>query len=170
MYPYMPEKFVIKCERQTWKGLEIRDVTEGKGIFATIDLEKNSRICNYGGHFVSEEDANEKLIPFEDKCDYLLEFSVTENGKRINFYLNHDESTQTFGKFINHSKLHPNLTTRTYVTKDNQLDVLFIAKKKIAKDSELLWDYGNKYSGVNNCVKSCKLCKSKFSPKVNSSN
>ena len=162
MYPVMPEKFMIKCERQTWRGLEIRNVSEGKGCFSTKELKKDSKICNYGGYFLNEDHAREKLIPFEEKCDYLLEFCVTEKGQRIHFYLNHDESTETFGKFINHSKLHPNLTTRIYATKDNQLDVLFIAKKKIPKDSELLWDYGNQYTGVENCVKSCKLCHSKL--------
>lgn len=159
MYPLMPEKYVLKCERQTWRGVEIRDVTEGRGLFATKEFSKDSIVCNYGGHFVTEEDAREKLIPFQDKCDYLLEFIVRVERKTLKFYRNHDESTHTLGKFINHSSLHPNLTTRTYETRVNQLDVLFIAKKKIPKDSELLWDYGNSYTGVNNCVNSCSICK-----------
>lgn len=79
-------------------------------------------------------------------------------GNWVKLYLNHDDSTHSMGKYINHSKLHPNLTYKIYATKDLKLDVIFFAKSKIVKGSELLWNYGNQFSGVNDCVQSCKKC------------
>ena len=141
-------------ENQAWTGLEIRKVEEGNGVFACVDFKKNDVICNYGGKFLHEKYVKKYLLPFEEKCDYLLELDD-------NCYLNHDSSTSTFGKYINHSKLHPNLNAKIYSTKDSKLDVIFRAKKKIAKGSQLLWNYGKQFSGVKDCVKSCHLCQKK---------
>ena len=146
---------------QDWTGLEIRKVEEGKGVFARIDFKKNQVICNYGGKFLDEKYVKKYLLPFEEKCNYLLEFNEQIDGRFTKLYLNHDSSTETFGKYINHSKLHPNLDIKIYATKDQKLDVIFRAKKKIAKGTELLWNYGRDFSGVNDCVKSCSVCQRK---------
>ena len=61
---------------------------------------------------------------------------INENG--LKFYLNHDASTETFGKYINHSKVHPNLTFKIFIMKDSTLDVIFFAKKKDFKRNRTL--------------------------------
>lgn len=161
-YPFLkriPDEWASKSDKQDWTGLEVLKCAEGKGVFATVDLKKNDVICNYGGHFLNEDYTKKYLLPYEEKCNYLLEMFQKYKGHFQKFYLNHDFSTETFGKYVNHSKLHPNLEFKIYVTEDEKLDVIFIAKKNIAKGSEVLWNYGKSFNGVNDCVKSCSLCK-----------
>ena len=144
---------------QEWTGLEICSVPEGKGVFSTVEFKKNYAIYNYGGIFLSEEYAKAFLLPYEEKCNYLLELHERYKRKWVKFYLNHDASTETFGKYINHSKVHPNLTFKIFITKDSTLDVIFFANKKISKGTELLWNYDKQFSGVKDCVNSCVLCR-----------
>lgn len=157
----VPQKWEPMIASQEWKGLEIRSVAEGKGVFATVTFQKNDVICNYGGKFLTEEYAKTFLLPYEEKCNYLVEMRENFQGNWVNFYLNHDSCSTKFffGKYINHSKLHPNLTFKIYVTKDIKLDFLFFAKMRILKGTELVWNYGSNFSGVNSCVNSCKKCK-----------
>ena len=39
------------------------------------------------------------------------------------------------------------------------LDVIFVAKRDIQVDEEIVWDYGKNYTGVNPCVTLCLKCK-----------
>ena len=154
----LPDDLENKIINQDWKGLQIKAVEEGRGVFACKDFKKNEPICNYGGIFMNHDCAKKNFLPYDEKCDYLLEINQKFEGEYTKFYLNHDNSTETFGKYLNHSKIHPNLSFKIYSTKNNKLDVIFIAKKKILAGSQLLWDYGKSYSGVNACVKSCSKC------------
>lgn len=163
--PFLPEKWEEFVHKQSWPGLQIRDVVEGKGVFSTQEFRKGDIICNYGGNFLEEDYVKKYLIPFEEKCTYLLEMHEKFRESWGKFYLNHNDYTKTIGKFINHSKIHDNLKYKIYVRKDGQLDVLFFAKSKIVPNTELLWNYGKTYSGVEDCVDSCKKCK-KCQPKT----
>ena len=64
------------------------------------------------------------------------------------------------GKYINHSKIHPNLKCRLFVTSKGVIDVLFITIRNIVAGEQLIWDYGNSYDGVQNCVEDCPKCQS----------
>ena len=66
------------------------------------------------GIFLSEEYTKAFLLPYEEKCNYILELSERYKQKWVKFYLNHE----TFGKYINHSKVYPNLTFKIFITKD----------------------------------------------------
>ena len=104
--------------------------------------------------------AEKHLLPFEDKCDYVLELcEMTDNGIK-HIYLNcNPTGSKTYGQLLNHSLLHPNAVTKIYATGKNKLDVIFVAKHDITVDEEIVWDYGKNYSGVNPCVTSCFKCK-----------
>lgn len=156
---FLPERWEEVILNQSWKGLEIRKVAEGKGVFTSVTFTKQQVVCNYGGKFVPEGYVKLYLLPDEEKCNYLLEMRQKYRGNWDTFYLNHDNSTNNFGKYINHSKIHPNLSFKIYITKDMKLDVLFFAKSTIAKGTELVWNYGNNFSGVKDCVESCVKCK-----------
>ena len=151
---------IVASTKQSWPGLEIRNCAEGRGVFAIKEFKKNSPVCNYGGVFLQEEYVKDNLIEDDEKNSYLLELRENYYDVWATLYLNHDKSTHTFGKYINHSKLHPNLTYKIYITKDDKPDVIFFANAKIDRGSELLWNYGNNFSGVKDCVKSCQKCKS----------
>ena len=101
---------------------------------------------NYGGVQVTRNYAEKHLLPFENKCDYVLKLcETTQNGIK-HFYPNcHPTESKTYGQLLNHSSLHPNAITKIYTIEKNKLDVIFFAKHDIRVDEEIVWDYGEKY-------------------------
>ena len=71
-----------KCRNQAWSGLQIRSgLMEGNGIFAQECFIKNTPLCNYGRVQVTSNYAEKYLLPFEDKCDYVLKIcETTDDG------------------------------------------------------------------------------------------
>jgi SET domain-containing protein len=70
--------------------------------------------------------------------------------KRIStiVHLNHNENTpETVGKYINHSKPHKNLKWNILIRSDGTPDIIFTAIKNVDKGTELTWDYGTNYDG-----------------------
>ena len=146
-----------KCGNQDWSGLQIRSgIMEGNGLFAQEHFVKNTPLCNYGGVQVTSNYAEKYLLPFEDKCDYVLKICETTDDGIKHIYLNcHLTESKTYGQLLNHSSLHPNAVTKIYATGKNKLDVIFVAKHDIRVDEEIVWDYGKNYTGVNPCVTLC---------------
>ena len=117
-------------------------------------------MCNYGGVQVTSNHAEKYLLPFKDKCDYVLKICETTNDRMKHIYLNcHLTGSKTYGQLLNHSSLHPYAITKIYATRKDKLDVIFVAKHDIRVDEEIVWDYGKNYTGVNPCVTSCFKCK-----------
>ena len=70
----LPENLMRKCGNQDWSDLQIRSgLMEGNGVFAQEHFVKNTLLCNYGGVQGTRNYAEKYLLPFEDKCDYVLE-------------------------------------------------------------------------------------------------
>lgn len=158
----MPKRLHEKCKQQNWTKIKIVDgLPEGKGVFAICDIERGTYVCNYGGSFLNNRYCEQNLLPFEDKCNYLIEMKENINGRWNKVFLNHDENTtETFGKFLNHSKIHPNVKCQIYVGEEGKfLDILFITTRDVKKGEEIVWDYGSNFSGVGRCVQSCARCK-----------
>ena len=146
----LPENLLRKCRNEDWSGLQIRSgLVEGNGVFAQEHFVKNTPLCNYGGIQLTSNYAEKYLLPFEDKCDYVLELcEMTDNGIK-HIYLNcNPTGSKTYGQLLNH-----------YATGKNKLDVIFVAKCDITVDEEIVWDYGKNYTGVNSCLTSCFKCK-----------
>ncbi len=163
-YPYracLPDTWEEILAKEKLPGLEIREVAEGRGVFATQDFTKGQLVCNYGGILLDEDYVKNQLIDDDEKNKYLVEMTEKKCDDWVTLYLNHDETTSSMGKFINHSRIHANITYRVYVRKNLDLDVVFFAKCAISEGTELLWNYGNKFGGVNDCVQSCVKCKKK---------
>ena len=161
MRKVLPKKLLEQSKQQSWKKIKIVEgLPEGKGVFATENLERGTFVCNYGVFFLKNQYCEKYLLPFDEKCEFLIEMEENCNGILNSFYLNHDQTTAfTFGKYLNHSVLHPNLECRTFAVDDDALDVLFITTKKVKENDQLVWNYGPNYTGVGSCVKSCSLCK-----------
>ena len=157
----LPENLMRKCGNQDLSGLQIRSgLTEGNGVFAQKYFVKNTPLCNYAGVQVTSNYAEKYLLPFEDKCDYVIEICETTNDGIKHIYLNcHWTGSKTYGQLFNHSSLYPNAVTKIYATGKNRLDVIFVAKCDIRVDEEIVWDYGKNHTGVNPCVTSCFKCK-----------
>lgn len=163
----IPDKFKIRCQLQTWEDVQVKSgLKEGRGVVANKVIEKGTAVCNYGGHFLEREYAEKYLLPFEEKCEYLLEMKENFRGKYKFFYLNHDDhSKETFGKYLNHSKKHPNVAIRIYAD-DKKLDVIFVTSRKVKVNEQLVWNYGTQYKGVGECVESCEKCRSRSLNKI----
>ena len=70
----LPDSLHQKCREQSWQGLHIKSgIKEGKGVFSNAFLRKNTALYNYGGVKVSNSFAEKHLLPFDEKCDYLVE-------------------------------------------------------------------------------------------------
>ena len=39
-----------------------------------------------------------------------------------------------------------------------KLEVIFVTLREITKNEQLVWDYGNSYGGVADCVENCTRC------------
>lgn len=66
----------------------------------------------------------------------------------------------SFGRFINHSKKHPNIKPVTHKENGKVKTVLFIAIIDIKAGEELLFNYGDMYhEGVFDCVEGCEKCR-----------
>lgn len=155
----MPEALKRKCIDQNWDHIEIRyGLAEGRGVFTTKTFHAGEVVCNYGGTNVSREVAEKYLLPFEDKCDYVVELFEQSSSGWQKFYLN-CKSELTFGQTLNHSYLHPNVKPDVYSVGPRELDLLFTTVRSIDANEQLVWNYGTKYTGVRPCVQNCKLCR-----------
>ena len=136
----LPENLMRKCGNQDWSGLQIRSgLMEGNGVFAQKHFVKNTPLCNYGGVQVTSNYAEKYLLPFEDKCDYVIKICETTNDGIKHIYLNcHPTGSKTYGQLFNHSSWHPNAVTKIYATGKNRLDVIFVAKRDIQIDEEIV--------------------------------
>ena len=120
----------------------------GVGVFAKIDICFTNYICQYGGVEINSQQAS--LLESDKNSDFLL---VVGDGKE-RFHLNHnEETTENFGKYINHSSKHPNLFYK--IGRNNKKEVRFYAKKFIPKGTQLVYNYGKHYQRLRPCVDTC---------------
>ena len=73
------------------------------------------------------------------KGSYILEFKYRDQRWAIDA----TKDDKSFGRLINHSRRFPNIRPRV-ADKGGQPYVYFVAIAYIHKDSELLYDYGDK--------------------------
>lgn len=160
----LPTELEKKCDDQDWDGLEIRvGLKEGKGVFTTQRFSKHVAVCNYGGRNLTQEFVLKHLLPFDDKCDYLVELKERSTERYEKFYIDVTEGNKTFGQLLNHSSRHPNVFPKVYVIGPQKLDIIFTTLRIIDPAEELVWHYGDSYSGVEDCVSSCKVCRDEIS-------
>ena len=129
----MPLEIKSLITSQEWPYVEVRDgLKEGRGVFAKVNIDKIKVVCNYGGLILSAEEVSKTLLNEPSKCDYLLEMTENITRQTVKFYKNHDVTTDNIiGKYINHSKIHPNLKCRLFVTFKGVINVLFITIRNI---------------------------------------
>ena len=162
---YIPDEYREKCAFQSWEGVKVVPVlAEGRGFFSMKTFSRGSFICNYGGLNVTESYAEKHMLPFDNKCNYLVELrEKTCDGASVKVFINFDpDKEKTFRQLLNHLFVHANAELKIYLSKSNKLDILFRAKRKIKEDEEIVWDYRSNFSGVNNCVSSCIKCLKKI--------
>ena len=100
----------------------------GKGVFARRPIRKGTKVIEYTGDIVTDEEADEIGVQTENGHTHTMLFTIN-NGKVIN------GNTGGDAKYINHS-CEPNCETVQYG------DKIFIeALRSIPKGEELTYDY-----------------------------
>lgn len=150
--PFLTGEMLNHIEKQTWPKLElVEGLLEGKGVFAMEDIPEGQVLCNYGGELTKDE-----AWAAEDKN---FNMEINWQGKSKLFAIHCVHTQETFGKFINHSKKHPNLRTKVMVHPDTgKPDIIFKSMTKIKTGEQLCYDYGPFYNGLNDCVEGCRKC------------
>ena len=145
----MTEKQIVQ---NAWPHIEKRDgLIEGSGIFTTDTILTGQIVCNYGGEILDKEHGLQLVA--NDESDYLTEFGFKD---RTLFYNN--PTCIGYGGYLNHSKRHPNISPKLFLTIDGKPEIMFITKHKIPAGIQLVWNYGHAYKGVGQCVASCIKC------------
>lgn len=157
LFPILADKNDDKVQNNSWEGIEVKnDNMGGNGVFATKDIAHGTVVCHYGGKLLDLPMANKDIERMETK--FLLEFAI--NGKP--FFFNHYPNSQaSFGKMLNHSKYHGNLTKKMYQDKHGHPVLMLVANRLIEKGEELTHDYGKKYGLSAECTVNCNKCKSR---------
>ena len=133
---------------------------EGKGVFAITDIDRGTYVCDYGGIILNRNYCEKKILPFEEKCNYLVKMKQNIYEKWQKVFLSHEENTKdTFDKFLNHSHIHPNVRCQIFAVEEQKvIDILFITIRDVKKGEQIVWDYGPNFSGVSRCIISCSRC------------
>ena len=133
-----------------WK-LTIRTSdTKGRCVHSSEDvIPKGSFVCEYAGEYVSEEVGRQREAKYaaqnqEESYIYYL----THSGRTWCIDATADTMDHGYGRLINHSRLHPNLSTRKIIV-DKQPRLVFFALRDILRSEELLYDYGDRRSSLD---------------------
>ena len=124
----LPKNLHEQCKKQSWMKIKIAEgLPEGKGVFAITDINRGTYVYNYGRIILNRNYCEKKLLPFEEKCNYLVEMKENIYGKWQKVFLNHDENTKdTFGKFLNHSRINPNVRCQIFAVEEQKVIVYFL--------------------------------------------
>ncbi len=109
------------------KNVKVKRSSAGLGLFAGTTFEKGELVIEYIGETISEEEANKR----GGKYLFELNDSWTIDGK----------GRENIARYINHSckpNCYPELN-------EDETKVFIYAKRKIAPDEELTYNYGNYY-------------------------
>ena len=132
------QKIVSLCQ----DGLIIRDFPlKGRGIVAVRKFKSGEFVTEYRGDLIdmSEAKIREEKLASQNK-DVSFMYYFQHNNAR--FCIDATNESESLGRLINHSRKHPNLTTRLKVV-CGEPRLVFFAKKDIAEGTELLYEYGD---------------------------
>ena len=133
------KKIVSMCQ----DGLTIRDFPmKGRGIVAVKKFKSGEFVTEYRGDLIdmSEAKIREEILASQNiEVSYMYYFQ----HNNASFCIDATNESESLGRLINHSRMHPNLTTRLKVV-CGKPRLVFFAKKDIAEGTELLYDYGDR--------------------------
>jgi len=115
---------------------------KNRGVVPTKNLSKGDFVVEYAGelieHSTAEERENLYAMDVSKGC-YMYYFKA--NGKQ--YCIDATAETGRFGRLVNHSRVHPNCTTKV-VMLDKVPRLVLIAKFDVDAGTELLYDYGDR--------------------------
>lgn len=138
---------------QNWD-LEILNDLPGRehGVSTTKHLIKGSVVCDYRGTLIGPLTKKESVAYLESHRNcYNFQF----RGAKGWYVINGEYEDLSFGRLINHSKLHPNCKA-ILKTIDCRVLVFIVTTKDIIAGQELLFDYMG--YDLPDCVEGCNEC------------
>ena len=157
-------------ENQDWPNLIIGQVADrGRVVRATKIIEKGIYVCNFDG-LVLEPDACKAFLekagthsddPQLGRTEYCMIFKFDGRnywkpcGKWMINANNEPEAVglkKSFGRLISHCRRHPNLKLVHLAIKGNPY-VLLESTKRIVPGEELMYDYGDRATGLEDFMK-----------------
>jgi SET domain-containing protein len=116
--------------KRTTRPFEARDSKiQGRGVFATRAIKEGTRLIEYRGEIVSDEEADRRYPFFDDERHHTFLFRL-DSGDAIDA-----GPSRSIAKYINHS-CDPNCEA---VEEDNR--IFIDALRDIRKGEELVYDY-----------------------------
>jgi uncharacterized protein len=106
-----------------------RSKVHGRGVFATRDIPKDTRVIEYKGEIINEDEADRRYPWVDDEPHHTFLFRL-EDGTTIDA-----GPTRTAAKYINHS-CNPNCEA---VEEDGRIFIDTL--RKVKKGEELVYDY-----------------------------
>jgi uncharacterized protein len=106
-----------------------RSKVHGRGVFATRDIPKHTRVIEYRGEIIDEDEADRRYPWVDDEPHHTFLFRL-EGGTTIDA-----GPTRTPAKYINHS-CNPNCEA---VEEDGRIFIDTL--RKVKKGEELVYDY-----------------------------
>ena len=116
--------------KRTTRPFEARESKiQGRGVFATRAIKEGTRLIEYRGEIVSDEEADRRYPFFDDERHHTFLFRL-DSGDAIDA-----GPSRSIAKYINHS-CDPNCEA---VEEDNR--IFIDALRDIRKGEELVYDY-----------------------------
>jgi hypothetical protein len=106
-----------------------KSAIQGRGVFATRDIEKGARVVEYVGERITHDEAEDRYDDEEMRRHHTFVFSI-DDKHCVDASVGGNEA-----RFINHS-CEPNAFTRVVRSR-----IFVIAGRDIAKGEEVLYDY-----------------------------
>lgn len=107
----------------------------GKGVFACVDIPKKTRIIEYKGELISDEEADRRHPTNPDDPFHTFFFSLSDSDLCIDANVRGNSA-----RWINHS-CKPNCETEEVVDERGRSHVYIYAKRDIRAGEELNYDY-----------------------------
>ena len=157
-------------ENQDWPNLIIGQVADrGRVVRATKKIEKGIYVCNFDGVLLEPEACKAFLENAEAHSDHpdlgrteycmIFKFDGRNYGKPCGKWMinanNEPEAVglkKSFGRLISHCRRHPNLKLVHLAIKGNPY-VLLESTKRILPGQELMYDYGDRATGLEDFMK-----------------
>ena len=127
--------------------LDIKSTIKGQGVFAGCQIEAGAFVCEYAGEVLSTAEARKRLARYDAQApvagsgNFLL-VCLERFGSRVIRTSIDPTLSGNVGRFINHS-CDPNLVSVAVRVQSVVPHVCFFARRAIAKDEELSFDYGS---------------------------
>ncbi len=125
-------------------GLGVRDFPEkGRGVVAERVFARGEFVVEYAGDLIDVCEAKQR------ESDYSMDLSTgcymyyfKHKGKQ--YCIDATSETGRLGRLVNHSRLTPNLQTKVVTHRDGRPRLILVARKEVAAEEELLYDYGDR--------------------------